>query len=513
MTISLTLALEKSLSLSLKPSLHSLTDTSPSVASAPTGVQSSATNNIHYFQNPNSNMTTAQIRGVYILEFRKVRTVSSITMSEVDVSVKKGEPTLVPPAEETEKGVYFLSNLDQNYQMTVRTIYCFKSSEEGKGIEKAAEVIKEALSKLLVHYYPVAGRLTLSSEGKLVVECNGEGAVFVEAEANCTIQDIINIVDNTELGLVDLGNKLVYDIPGAKNILDFPPLVAQVTKFKCGGFVLGIRASHCIFDGNGSMEFINSWGEIARGLPMKVSPFLDRTILKARNPPKIEFPHHEFTEIKDMSNIADLYKEEELVYKSFCFDPDKLEKLKMKAMELDDAKCTTFEALSAFVWRARSQALKLKPEQQTRLLLAVDGRSRFNPPMPDKFVGNVVVLTNCVCSAGELIEEPLSFTVRRVQEAIKAVTDSYLKSCIDYLEVTRAKPSLTATLLITSWTRLSFHTTDFGWGEPARAGWTDLPGNEVALFLSQVKDRKNIYVILGLPPSALNIFQQLITII
>lgn len=133
-----------------------------------------------------------------------------------------GEPTLVKPHEETNKGHYYLSNLDQNIAVIVRTIYCFKSEE--KGNETAVEVIKDALAKVLVHYYPAAGRLTISPEMKLIVDCNDEGAVFVEAEANCNIADI---GDHTKPDPVTLG-KLVYDIPGAKNILEIPPLVVQV---------------------------------------------------------------------------------------------------------------------------------------------------------------------------------------------------------------------------------------------------------------------------------------------
>ncbi|KAK6148051.1 hypothetical protein DH2020_018963 [Rehmannia glutinosa] len=310
-----------------------------------------------------------------------------------ELSVKQGQPTLVPPAEETKKGLYFLSNLDQNIAVIVRTIYCFKSEE--KGNENAVEVIKDALSKVLVHYYPLAGRLTISPEMKLIVDCTGEGAVFVEAEAECELEELGDI---TKPDPVTLG-KLVYDIPGAQNILEIPPLVAQVTKFKCGGFVLGLCMNHCMFDGIGAMEFVNSWGEIARGHQLKVPPFMDRTILKARNPPKLEFPHHEFAEIEDLSNTGELYKEE-MLYKSFCFDSEKLEHLRKKALE-DGLlhKCTTFEALSAFVWRARTEALNLKPDQQTKLLFAVDGRPRFDPPVPEKYFGNAIVLTNSLCSA------------------------------------------------------------------------------------------------------------------
>ena len=89
------------------------------------------------------------------------------------------------------------------------------------------------------------------------------------------------------------------------------------------------------------------------------------------------------------------------------------------------------------------------------------------------------------------------------------VTDSYMRSAIDYFEVTRARPSLAATLLITTWTKLSFHTTDFGWGEPLCSGPVTLPEKEVILFLSHGQERKSVNVLLGLPSSAMVIFEAL----
>ncbi|KAK9926592.1 hypothetical protein M0R45_023813 [Rubus argutus] len=421
-----------------------------------------------------------------------------------ELSVKKEEPTLVPPAEETEKGLYFLSNLDQNIAVIVRTVYCYKS--DSKGNEEAVEVMKEALSKVLVHYYPLAGRLSISTEGKLIVDCTGEGAVFVEAEANCEMEQMGDI---KKPDAVTLG-KLLYDVPGAKNMLEIPPVVAQVTRFRCGGFVLGLCVNHCMFDGIAAMGFVNSWSEAARGLPLKVPPFLDRSILKARNPPKIEFPHLEFAEIEDISDNNKLYEEEEMVYKAFCFEPEKLEKLKKMAMEdgvLD--KCTSFVALSAFVWRARTKALRMVPNQKTKLLFAVDGRSRFEPPIPKGYFGNAIVLTNSLCSAGELLENPLSFAVGLVDKAVHMVSDSYMRSAIDYFEITRARPSLAATLLITTWSRLAFHTTDFGWGEPVFSGPVGLPQKEVILFLPHGQDKKSINVFLGMPDSAMKEFEEL----
>ena len=163
---------------------------------------------------------------------------SDIQVKELEMAVSNGncfqlsvklinEPTLVAPAEETKKGMYFLSNLDQNIAVIVRTVYCFKTADRGN--EKAGEVIKNALKKVLVHYYPLAGRLSISSEGKLIVDCTGEGALFVEAEANCSMEEI---GDTTKPDPGTLG-KLVYNIPDAKHILQMPPLVAQVCFYDC----------------------------------------------------------------------------------------------------------------------------------------------------------------------------------------------------------------------------------------------------------------------------------------
>ncbi|KAK7411012.1 hypothetical protein VNO78_02340 [Psophocarpus tetragonolobus] len=426
-------------------------------------------------------------------------------MSSIELNVRQGEPTRVQPAEETEKGLYFLSNLDQNIAVPVRTVYCFKS--DSRGNEDAAGVIKNALSKILVPYYPMAGTLIISSEGKLIVDNPGEGAVFVEAEANCDIEEIGDLTkpDPETLG------KLVYNVPGARNILEMPLMSVQVTKFKCGGFTLGLCMIHCMKDGLCAMEFVNAWSEVARGLDLKIPPFLDRSIIKARDPPKIEFKHEEFAEIEDVSNTKELYEEENMVYKSFCFDPEKLDLLKKKGTE-DGVlkKCSTFEALAGFVWRARIAALRMQPDQETKLLFAVDGRSRFVPPIPEGYFGNAIVLTNSLCKAGELLNNPLSFSVGLVRKAIDMVTDSYMRSAIDYFEVTRGRPSLTATLVITAWTKLSFHTTDFGWGEPLCSGPVTLPEKEVMLFLSHGQERKSINVLLGLPKSAMEFFEALV---
>jgi omega-hydroxypalmitate O-feruloyl transferase len=283
-----------------------------------------------------------------------------------------------------------------------------------------------------------------------------------------------------------------------------------VTKFKCGGFVLGVNVNHCMNDGISAMQFVNSWSDIAKGLDLKISPFLDRTILKPRNPPQIDFPHHEFAEIEDLSNTNKLiHEEEEMVYKSFYFNQNKLELLKKKATENGIVnKCSTFEALSAFVWRARTKTLNVHPNQEMKLLFAVDGRSKFVPQIPKGYFGNAIILSNAMCKAGELLKNPLSFSVEVIKKSIEMVSDSYMRSAIDYFEVKRSKPSLTSTLLITTWTRLSFHEADFGWGKPRSFFPVTLPQKEVILFLPYGENTRSINVFVGLPASTMKIFEK-----
>ncbi|KAF8409760.1 hypothetical protein HHK36_005839 [Tetracentron sinense] len=415
--------------------------------------------------------------------------------------VRRMETTLVRPAAETYRGLYFLSNLDQNMAYMVELVFCFKGNG-GKRRDNVSEVIKQALAKVLVHYYPLAGSLTLSSDGKLIVNCTGEGVPFAEAISDYEIEVLGDV---TVLNEPSKLRNLVLSFDSATNVTELPLLTVQVTSFKCGGFVLGIGMNHCMTDLPTLMEFIHSWAEIARGLPLTILPSLDRSILRSRQPAKIEFAHHEFEKNEKVFNI----QEEQLLYRSFSFNPGKMTLLKTKALE-DGVinKCTNFTVLSAFLWRARTRALKMDPNQQTKLLIAVDVRSKLNPPLPKGYFFSGITFTCCLCTAGELTTKPLSFAVKLVQEAIELATEDYIRSAIDYFEITRGRTSIENTFMVSKWTGLPFYNADFSWGDPIKVGPATIKHNW-AVFVPDGKESKNTIVSLCLPVSAMKIFQEM----
>ena len=197
--------------------------------------------------------------------------------------------------------------------------------------------------------------------------------------------------------------------------------------------------NHVLVDGKALADFLNSWAEITKGLPLSVDPYLDRTILSARQPPVIDIPHPEYVRKERPKKSSSLQFQEPIVYQSFCFEPKKLYQLKQMAKEEEiAAPYTSFEVISALMWIIRSKAFKIESHKATKLLTAVDGMLKFKPALPECFFGNGIAWSCAQCTVGDLVQKPFSFAVKIVHEAIKEVIEDYIKSAIDYYdELTR----------------------------------------------------------------------------
>lgn len=444
-----------------------------------------------------------------------------------DLAVTAQAPVLVPPSQPTPCKVLYLSNLDDQLflRFTIKYIFVYRSRNQQEKGERnrqdqdqdqeqieddPVECMRSALSKVLVSYYPLAGRLRRSGgdlQNKLEVVCNGEGAVFVEASADLTIDEFHRVQKPCKTW-----KKLLYKVD-ADNFVGIPPLVVQVTRLRCGGFVFCVGFSHCLCDGLGSSQFLHAWAEIARGGtgPVSVRPVWGRHLLRPKCPPAgVEYSHPEFKQVQDLCNFKERMRPDAIVSSSVCFTSAQLLELK-KMVSRDSAacKCTSFEVLSAHVWRCWIRAMDLPGVQTIKLLFSVNVRKRLQPQLPPGFFGNGFVLACAETTVKELSESSLLYAVKLVQKAKASLTNEYIRSLINYLDDKTARPDLVASLVISQWSRLELTEVDFGWGKPLHVG--PLGSDIYCLFLPFDGQLDAVNVLLSVPRAIIDKYEYYMT--
>lgn len=139
-----------------------------------------------------------------------------------DCLYEGNQPTLITPSSPTPNHALYLSNIDDHHflRFSIKYLYLFENSI-------SPLTLKDSLSRVLVDYYPFAGRIRVSDEGsKLEVDCNGEGAVFAEAFMDITCQDFVQLSPKPNKSW----RKLLFKVQ-AQSFLDIPPLVIQVRTY------------------------------------------------------------------------------------------------------------------------------------------------------------------------------------------------------------------------------------------------------------------------------------------
>ncbi|KAF2289195.1 hypothetical protein GH714_029347 [Hevea brasiliensis] len=381
-----------------------------------------------------------------------------------------------------------------------------------------SERVKRAVAEvLLVPYYFMAGRLNFNKDTKrMELLCNNAGALFVAATSRLALKDLGNLsLPNSTFhhfihrpGLYkSLAEKALLTIQALLLLRHyyclFVLLVFSVTRFSCGSFSIGFMTNHGIVDGKSAGDMFENLASICRGEGLKAKVVHnDRTYLKARNPPIIKYPHKEYVNLSEISSSASSFTAPDqlspsplvfankfkYIHKLFSFSPEMIKSLKGKAQ----ITCTSFEAIVAHVWRARSMAVFDNLEEYSTVLFAVDIRSKISPNLPDGFVGNGVITAFATAKVGDLVKKPLSFSVGKMKEGRERVTDEYIRSVIDWLEVHRGIPATrNGNFYVSAWWKLPFNELDFGFGKASHGGPVLGGNDEFVLLLSDGKSMEN----------------------
>lgn len=89
---------------------------------------------------------------------------------------------------------------------------------------------------------------------------------------------------------------------------------------------------------------------------------------------------------------------------------------------------SSFQALIAHVWRSVTRARKLAVEEETVLVMAVDNRSRLDPPLSHGYLGNCVGGATVQATAGELLASELGSVARMLNKSVASHTDVAIRA-------------------------------------------------------------------------------------
>ncbi|KAL1554100.1 shikimate O-hydroxycinnamoyltransferase [Salvia divinorum] len=424
------------------------------------------------------------------------------------MKIEVKDSTLVRPSAPTPAVSLWNSNVDlvvPNFHTP--SVYFYRPTGAADFFNTA--VMKAALGRALVPFYPMAGRLKRDEDGRIEIDCNAEGVLFVEAESDGAVDDYGDFAPNLEL------RRLIPAVDYSLGISEYPLLVLQVTFFKCGGVSLGVGMQHHAADGFSGLHFINTWSDMARGLDITLPPFIDRTLLRARDPPQPQFKHVEYQPPPAMKT----YGVDDTVVSIFKLTRDLLNTLKAKSKEDGNTvNYSSYEMLSGHIWRCACLARGLPEDQDTKLYIATDGRFRLQPPLPQGYFGNVIFTATPMAVAGELESKPVWYGASKIHDALARMDNEYLRSALDYLEL---QPDLKAlvrgahtfrcpNLGITSWVRLPIHDADFGWGRPIFMGPGGIAYEGLSFVLPSPSNDGSLSVAISLQAEHMKVFEKLL---
>jgi shikimate O-hydroxycinnamoyltransferase len=264
-----------------------------------------------------------------------------------------------------------------------------------------------------------------------------------------------------------------------------------------GGFGLSFAVNHNVSDGCGLAYLFVQFAEFFRTGKLDQDPFHDRTpLFKCIDPPQTTKHHQEYKIVpkeereKYFKRLVTHFKENEHCRKTAVLkvDPDKFEKLREYYGIEDRKEFTKNDILVALLskWITQSRSVNWEKGAHVKMVVAVNGRGRLQPPLPSNFSGNAVFHAVRSVEAEYLVQAtPADKEQRRehfvklfqiVHDSVKSMTPQYLASAVQFIENAEDKkdvePSFDAFLGhdidCTNGSRFPFAQADFGCGPPIR---------------------------------------------
>lgn len=368
---------------------------------------------------------------------------------------------------ETIKPSYPTKNDDKSYRFCfmdqmmppiyITVILFYDTSDDGKSLPR----LKESLSETLTSFFPLAGRIKDNTS----IDCNDEGILYAEAQADCSMHDFLKEPD------IQLLNKL---LPCKKNptqpMTELPQVALQVTVFTCGGLSIAGCYNHKIMDGASIGCFLKKWAANLSGCHNGVVHPDLATASRTFPPGENITPFTPEFLPSPTTNMC--------ILRRFVFDATALQVLLEKARSEQVPNPTRTEVVSAFIWK-HTMTKTIKSNHGSGYPI---GKSSFlthfvnvrkHASLPKGSIGCLILTASAMVDLSSERDQELDRLVSRVHDAILSMDAEYVKTFQGEgaLEAMWKNIEITlfdkeAQFMCSSWCKLGLDEVDFGWGKP-----------------------------------------------
>jgi len=307
----------------------------------------------------------------------------------------------------------------------LKVVYLYDSkAAQGLTIAK----IKESMFSVFNHYFITCGRFRRSDSGRPFIKCNDCGARTIEAKCTKTLDEWLAMRDWPSYKLLVsqqvIGPELSFS----------PPVLLQVTQFKCGGISLGLSWAHVLGDPLSASDFINLWGQTLNNLSLK-SPF---NIPRSAPTPLKSGLEKDPATVKRVDPVGDHWipaNNKKMDTFSFHITSSQMNKLQAQIWSPNDEQTPHFESLCAIIWRCIAR-VREGSEPTTVTICRPDPNGRGNDIIGnDQLICKVeagnecsIVDTNLKILASMLVDQGIDERnqIEEVVEKDHGVTDFFV---------------------------------------------------------------------------------------
>ncbi|XP_044506966.1 malonyl-CoA:anthocyanidin 5-O-glucoside-6''-O-malonyltransferase-like [Mangifera indica] len=366
------------------------------------------------------------------------------------------------------------------YQLTDSTRLNFNSEILPK--------LKHSLSLTLLHYHPLAGKLTWHPHADVpIISYSPNDAVsLLVAESNLDF----NRLSGDDIRESPESRHLIPELLSSDESAS--TMALQITLFPNQGFCIGMSMHHAVVDGVAAIAFKKAWAYLCRqlgnqhpSLLPELTPFSDRTVVKdptglckkcLKN--WLDFKVSDDSELnqRSLKILEDLVVIQNSVRATFKLSGEDIKKLKEKILfKLQQKKPTkhfhlsTFVVTYAYILVCLVKSKSVEGNKKFSLLFLVDYRNRLVPPLPANYFGNCVLTRFATLEASIFMDEDgVAIISEKISNMIREIDEKGIHEAVEENLESWGNMEGEEIFSIAGSNRTKFYEIDYGWGKPKK---------------------------------------------